>query len=143
MAKPPGFRPDSYPHLTNGGEKQDERPQAAFAKRASLSRSFASQEAHHGSGPDSHPGVRPPSRRYPLSCWQASDQNVGPRPPASAAQSPHEPGALALPAPTHAPATSARPAATASNAPGDHAGREPRTDGLPGWERLGPASAHS
>src|SRR5258707_4119219 len=54
-------KPDSYPHVTNGGEEQDERPQAAFAKRASLSRWFAIQEAHHGSVPDSHPGGRLPS----------------------------------------------------------------------------------
>src|SRR5258707_13457357 len=37
----PALKADSYPHITNGGEKQGERPQAAFAKRASLSRWFA------------------------------------------------------------------------------------------------------
>src|SRR2546430_12111312 len=65
--KAPGFSPDSYPHVTNGGEKQDERPQEAFAKRASLSRWFANPEDHHGSVPDSHPGVPLPSKTYPPS----------------------------------------------------------------------------
>src|SRR5260221_12833469 len=57
----PGSSPDSYPHFTNGGEEQDERPQEGFGKRASLSRWFASQQDHHGPVPDSHPGVRLPS----------------------------------------------------------------------------------
>jgi hypothetical protein len=58
---PPAFRPVFYTHFTKGGEEQDERPQEAFAKRASLSKWFASREVHHESVPDSHPGVRPPS----------------------------------------------------------------------------------
>ena len=64
----PAFTPDSYPQFTNGGEEQDERLQEAFAKRASLSRWFAIQEDHHGSVPDSPPGVPLPSRRCPESC---------------------------------------------------------------------------
>ena len=36
---------DSYPHLTNGDEKQSERLPGTFATRASLSRWFASQIA--------------------------------------------------------------------------------------------------
>src|SRR6266852_6718324 len=106
--KTPAFRPDSYPHITNGGEEQDEHPQEGFAKRANLSRWFAIPEAHHGSVPDSHPGVPPPSRRCPASWWQAIDHNAGPRPQASADQSPGEPGALGLHERTHVPATSAR-----------------------------------
>src|SRR5215469_6454961 len=57
----PGLSPDSYPDLINGGEKPDERPPAGFATRASLSKWFASREDHHGSVPDSHPGVPLPS----------------------------------------------------------------------------------
>src|SRR6266702_1859527 len=94
--KTPGFSPDSYPHVTNGGEKQDERPQEGFAKRASLSRWFASQEGHHGSVPDSHPGVLPPSRRCPPSWSEAIDRSARPTRPASEAQSPRELGALGL-----------------------------------------------
>jgi hypothetical protein len=45
-----------------------------FAKRASLSKWFAIQEDHHGNEPDSHPGVRLPSRRSRWSEWQASEK---------------------------------------------------------------------
>src|SRR5437868_8727717 len=89
-------KPDSYPHVTNGGEKQDALPQEAFAKRASLSRWFANPEDHHGSVPDSHPGVPLPSKTYPPSWSQASDQSARPTRPASEAQSPHSRGALVL-----------------------------------------------
>ncbi len=41
-------RADSYPHVTKGGEEQDERPKVAFAKRASPSRRFAIPVEHHG-----------------------------------------------------------------------------------------------
>src|SRR5947208_2609675 len=61
--KPRCFSPDSYPHVTNGDEKQSERLQGTFAKRTSLSKWFAIQEDHHGNEPDSHPVVRLPSRR--------------------------------------------------------------------------------
>src|SRR5947209_113778 len=88
--------PDSYPHFTNGGEKQDERPQEAFASRASLSRWFAIPEDHHGGEPDSHPGAPPPSRRCPGSWWQARRQSARPTPQASEAQSPREQGVLVL-----------------------------------------------
>src|SRR6266699_2788555 len=88
--EPRGSSPDSYPHVTNGGEKQDERPQEGFATRASLSKWFANREDHHGPVPDSHPGGRPPSRRCPPSWWQATDQCAGPTPPASEAQSPQK-----------------------------------------------------
>src|SRR2546425_6536790 len=64
-----------------------------FAKRASLSRWFAIQQDHHGNEPDSHPGVRPPSRRSRRSWCEATDQSAGPPPPASAAQSARSPGA--------------------------------------------------
>src|SRR5260221_10898316 len=104
--------PDSYPQITNGDEKQDERPQEAFAKRASLSRWFASRRDHHGSVPDSHPGVPPPSRRFPPSWWQELDPSAPPAPPASAAQSPREPGARVRNARSHGAATSVRPEGT-------------------------------
>src|SRR6266516_4824327 len=80
--KPRSFNPDSYPHFTNGGEKPGEPPQEAFAKRASLSRWFAIQQGHHGSAPDSHPGVLPPSRKGLPSWSQASDPSAGPTPQA-------------------------------------------------------------
>src|SRR6266852_1451928 len=104
--------PDSYPHITNGDEKQSERLQGRFAKRASLSKWFANQEDHHGNEPDSHPGVRLPSRRSRWSSWQASVQSAGPPLPASAAQSPREPDALAPNARTPGSATSAPPEGT-------------------------------
>jgi hypothetical protein len=84
----------------------------AFAKRASLSRWCASQEGHHGSVPDSHPGVPLPSRRCPPSWSEAIDRCARPTRPASEAQSPGERGALGLHARRHAPATSARQEAT-------------------------------
>src|SRR5713226_6738517 len=108
----PCSRTDSYPHFTNGDEKQSERLQETFAKRASLSRSSAIQEDHHGNEPDSHPGVLPPSRRSRWSSWQASVQSAGPPPPASAAQLSREPGALAPNARTPGSATSAPPEGT-------------------------------
>src|SRR2546425_2866904 len=110
--RPPAFMPDSYPHLPNGGEEQDERPQAAFAKRASLSRWFATQEGHHGSVPDSHPGGLPLSRRCPPSWSEASDQSARPTRPASKDQSARSPGALVRNVRPHVPATSARQEAT-------------------------------
>src|SRR5258708_33279486 len=115
--------PDSYPHFTNGDEKQDERPQEAFAKRASLSRWFAIPEDHPDGGPDSHPGVPLPSRRYPPSWSEAIDRCAGPTRPASEAQSPREPDALGLPERRHAPATSARPAGTTD--PASASGHQP------------------
>ena len=84
----------------------------AFAKIASLSKWFAIQEGHHGSVPDSHPGVPPPSRKCPQTWSQASDPSAGPPPPASKAQSPHSWGARALLGPMHALAPSARQAGT-------------------------------
>src|SRR5215471_15042819 len=78
--KPQAFMPDSYPHFTNGDEKQSERHQETFATRANLSKWFAIQEDHHGNGPDSHPGVPLPSRRSRWSSWQASVQSAGPPP---------------------------------------------------------------
>ena len=38
--KPLAWSPDSYPHVPNGGEEQDERLQGTFAKRASLRRAL-------------------------------------------------------------------------------------------------------
>src|SRR5260370_23890705 len=92
----PGFSPDSYPHFTNGDEKQSERLQGTFAKRANLSKWFAIQEGHHGNEPDSHPGVRLLSRRSRWSSWHAIDRSARPTRPASAAQSPQKRGALGL-----------------------------------------------
>src|SRR5260221_6207640 len=119
----PSFSSDSYPHFTNGGEKQDDRPQEAFAKRASLSRWFASPEDHHGSVPDSHPGVPLPSKTYPPSWSQASDQSAGPTRPASKDQSPQKQDALVLHERTHVPATSARQEGTTD--PANGSGRQP------------------
>ena len=97
--------PVFYIHFTNGGEEQDERPQAAFAKRASLSQWFASREVHHESVKDAPPrratSVRDPC---PRSWSEATRQCAGPTRPASAAQSPHSRGALGLPEHRHAPA---------------------------------------
>src|SRR6266852_4048907 len=114
--------PDSYPHITNGDEKQSERLQGRFAKRASLSKWFANQEDHHGNEPDSHPGVRLPSRRSRWSSWQASVQSAGPPLPASAAQSPREPDALVRNARIHGSATSVRQAGTTD--PASASGRQ-------------------
>jgi Phage integrase family len=41
VTTPHGYKPDSYPHITNGDEKQSERLQGTFAKRANLSKWFA------------------------------------------------------------------------------------------------------
>src|SRR3989442_2352510 len=95
-----------------------------FAKRASLSKWFAIQQDHHGNEPDSHPGVRLPSRRSRWSEWQARVQSAGPPPPASAAQSTRSPGALGLHQRRHGPATSARQEATTDPTKGSDPQRE-------------------
>src|SRR5215472_4839537 len=60
---PLAFRPVFYPHFTNGGEKQDERPQAGFATGANPSTGFSSLVDRHQHGPDNRPCVQPPSKR--------------------------------------------------------------------------------
>src|SRR6266852_4063819 len=72
--------------------------------------------------PDGSPSWRPIMGAGQIAT-QASDQNAGPRRPASEAQSPRSPGALGLHEPTHVPATGAPPSETTD--PASASGRQP------------------
>src|SRR5712692_3713717 len=79
-------RPDSYPQITNGGEKRDERPQARFANGAILSKGFSSQESHRCDEQGSHPSELSPSKTSPESCGKSLGQSMQPRQPEAQAQ---------------------------------------------------------
>src|SRR5947207_838456 len=127
---PRGYKPASYPHLTNGGEKPDERPEARVCKE---SQPF--QRVRHPGGPSWEPATSVRDR-CPPSWSQATRNTARPRRPASEAQSARSPGARVLPAPTHAPATSAQRAGTTDPSLRIRPSRNPRSS-PPAWLSAG------
>src|SRR5262252_4324612 len=86
--KTPAFRLLFYTHITNGVERRDERPPAAFGHATSPSTGFSTLQAHRPGGPTSRPVGPPPSSRLRSSFEWALDWPGRPHRPADHPRAP-------------------------------------------------------